>query len=137
MHPLASTTASPVIGTPQGLAVYQNGVRVNEAFGDTVNWDLVPAVAVNRLNLVSNNPVLALAQRASRLATFCRAYGDVTPAQAMDSLIEQLPVFAEQIQRWADSGDPGFARLAGWNVPSRLRGEVTMLRTQRSVLAPG
>ena len=34
--------ASPVAGTPQGLAVYQNGMRINEAFGDTVNWDLIP-----------------------------------------------------------------------------------------------
>jgi hypothetical protein len=34
--------ASPVLGTPQGLAVYQDGVRINEAFGDTVNWDLFP-----------------------------------------------------------------------------------------------
>ena len=32
--------ASPISGTPQGLAVYQNGVRINEAFGDSVNWDL-------------------------------------------------------------------------------------------------
>jgi hypothetical protein len=32
-------SASPVQGTPQGLAVYMQGVRVNEAFGDTVNWD--------------------------------------------------------------------------------------------------
>ena len=32
-------SASPVEGTPQGLAVYQNGVRINEVFGDTVNWD--------------------------------------------------------------------------------------------------
>jgi iron complex outermembrane receptor protein len=31
--------ATPVTGTPIGLAVYQNGVRINEAFGDTVNWD--------------------------------------------------------------------------------------------------
>lgn len=38
--------ASPVAGTPQGLAVYQNGVRVNEAFGDTVNWDLIPTAAI-------------------------------------------------------------------------------------------
>jgi len=30
--------ASPVSGTPIGLAVYQNGVRINEAWGDTVNW---------------------------------------------------------------------------------------------------
>jgi hypothetical protein len=34
--------ASPVIGTPQGLAVYQNGVRINEIFGDIVNWDFIP-----------------------------------------------------------------------------------------------
>ena len=38
--------ASPVSGTPQGLAVYQNGVRINEAFGDTVNWDLIPTAAI-------------------------------------------------------------------------------------------
>ncbi len=35
-------TASPLLGLPQGLAVYQNGVRINETFGDTVNWDLIP-----------------------------------------------------------------------------------------------
>jgi iron complex outermembrane receptor protein len=53
-------TVSPVIGTPQGLAVYQNGVRINEVFGDTVNWDLIPDVAVHRLSLVPNNPVYGL-----------------------------------------------------------------------------
>jgi len=53
-------SASPVIGTPQGLAVYQNGVRINEVFGDTVNWDLIPETAINRLELVPNNPVYGL-----------------------------------------------------------------------------
>jgi iron complex outermembrane recepter protein len=53
-------TASPVIGTPQGIAVYQNGARINEIFGDTVNWDLIPDVAVNRMALVPNNPVFGL-----------------------------------------------------------------------------
>jgi iron complex outermembrane recepter protein len=53
-------TASPLQGTPQGLAVYQNGVRLNEAFGDTVNWDLIPLVAVNRLDIFGNNPVFGL-----------------------------------------------------------------------------
>jgi iron complex outermembrane receptor protein len=52
--------ASPVIGTPQGLAVYQNGVRINEVFGDTVNWDFIPEMAINRLTLVPNNPVYGL-----------------------------------------------------------------------------
>lgn len=53
-------TASPVPGTPQGLAVYQNGTRINETFGDTVNWDFIPEMAVNRMTLSPNNPVYGL-----------------------------------------------------------------------------
>ena len=52
--------ASPVIGTPQGLAVYQNGVRINEVFGDIVNWDFIPQNAINQLTLVPSNPVFGL-----------------------------------------------------------------------------
>lgn len=52
--------ASPVAGTPQGLAVYQNGVRMNEAFGDTVNWDLIPTAAIRSVTVVSNNPAFGL-----------------------------------------------------------------------------
>jgi iron complex outermembrane receptor protein len=52
--------ASPVSGVAEGLAVYQNGTRINEAFGDSVNWDLVPQFAVNRLTVQSNNPVFGL-----------------------------------------------------------------------------
>ena len=52
--------ASPVLGTPQGLAVYQNGVRINEAFGDAVNWDLIPPGAIGRLDVVGTNPVYGL-----------------------------------------------------------------------------
>jgi len=52
--------ASPVLGTPQGLAVYQNGVRINEAFGDTVNWDLFPDIAIDRVDVMSANPVYGL-----------------------------------------------------------------------------
>ena len=52
--------ASPVLGTPQGLAVYQNGVRINEAFGDTVNWDLFPDIAIQRVELVSSSPLYGL-----------------------------------------------------------------------------
>lgn len=45
-------TASPLLGTPQGLSVYQDGVRVNEPFGDTVNWDLIPMSAISTINLI-------------------------------------------------------------------------------------
>src|ERR1700734_2994161 len=52
--------SSPVLGTPQGLAVYQNGVRINEVFGDIVNWDFIPDKAINQLTLVPSNPVYGL-----------------------------------------------------------------------------
>ncbi len=52
--------ASPVLGASQGLAVYQNGARINEAFGDAVNWDLVPDFAIERIDLVSSNPSFGL-----------------------------------------------------------------------------
>src|SRR5258708_4003584 len=52
--------ASPVPGQPQGIAVYMNGIRLNEAFGDTVNFDFIPSNAVDRADVQSNNPVFGL-----------------------------------------------------------------------------
>jgi iron complex outermembrane recepter protein len=52
--------ASALQGTPQGLAVYVNGVRFNQAFGDTVNFDLLPDMAIDQMNLEGSNPVFGL-----------------------------------------------------------------------------
>ena len=52
---------SPLLGLPQGLAVYQDGVRVNEPFGDTVSWALIPESAVESLHIVpGSNPLFGL-----------------------------------------------------------------------------
>lgn len=52
---------SPLLGLPQGLAVYQDGVRVNEPFGDTVSWALIPESAIDSLYLVpGSNPLFGL-----------------------------------------------------------------------------
>jgi iron complex outermembrane receptor protein len=53
-------TASPVAGTPQGLAVYVNGARFNDAFGDTVNWDLIPPSAIKTVSVEAANPIFGL-----------------------------------------------------------------------------
>jgi iron complex outermembrane recepter protein len=54
-------SASPLLGTPQGLSVFMDGVRINEAFGDTVNWDLIPQNAISTINLIpGSNPVFGL-----------------------------------------------------------------------------
>ncbi|HLN25660.1 MAG TPA: TonB-dependent receptor [Patescibacteria group bacterium] len=53
--------ASPVLGDPQGIAVYQNGMRLNEAFGDLVNWDMNPSFAIDSLQVLpGSNPAFGL-----------------------------------------------------------------------------
>ena len=52
--------AGALQGTEQGLAVYINGMRFNQAFGDTVNWDLIPNIAIDSLNVEGSNPAFGL-----------------------------------------------------------------------------
>jgi len=53
--------ASPLLGLPQGIAVYQDGVRINEPFGDTVNWALLPVSAIASIDLIpGSNPLFGL-----------------------------------------------------------------------------
>jgi outer membrane receptor protein involved in Fe transport len=51
---------SPLQGTSQGIAVYLNGIRFNSPFGDTVNFDLIPDVAIAHVNVEGANPVFGL-----------------------------------------------------------------------------
>jgi outer membrane receptor protein involved in Fe transport len=52
---------SPLLGLPQGLAVYQDGTRLNEPFGDTVSWGLIPENAIGSVYLVpGSNPLFGL-----------------------------------------------------------------------------
>ena len=52
---------SPLLGLPQGIAVYQDALRVNEPFGDTVNWALIPQTAIETVHLMpGSNPLFGL-----------------------------------------------------------------------------
>jgi iron complex outermembrane receptor protein len=53
--------ASPILGVAQGISVFQDGVRINESFGDVVNWDLLPATAISSMQLIpGSNPLFGL-----------------------------------------------------------------------------
>ena len=52
--------ASPLQGQAQGLAVYLDGVRFNQPFGDTVSFDLVPDGALRSVSLLDASPVYGL-----------------------------------------------------------------------------
>jgi outer membrane receptor protein involved in Fe transport len=54
-------TAAPLLGTPQGLSVYLDGVRLNQPFGEVVSWDLIPRIALSSTTLLpGSNPVFGL-----------------------------------------------------------------------------
>jgi outer membrane receptor protein involved in Fe transport len=54
-------TASPLLGTPEGLSVYLDGVRQNQPFGDIVAWDLIPKIAIRDMALIpGSDPIYGL-----------------------------------------------------------------------------
>jgi len=78
-------TASPLLGTPQGLSVFQDGVRVNEPFGDTVNWDLIPKNAVAGINLMpGSNPLFGLNTLGGALSVQTKS-GDLFPGGSIQA----------------------------------------------------
>ena len=67
-------TASPLLGMPQGLSVYQDGVRVNEPFGDVVNWDLIPQSAIASVQLLpGSNPGFGLNTLGGALSVYTKS----------------------------------------------------------------
>jgi outer membrane receptor protein involved in Fe transport len=77
-------TASPVAGTPEGLAIYVNGARFNDAFGDTVNWDLIPPAAIQSATLEAANPLFGLnALGGSIIIRLKNGFGDPTASATL------------------------------------------------------
>jgi iron complex outermembrane recepter protein len=67
-------TASPLLGTPEGMSVFLDGVRVNEPFGDVVNWDLLPPSAISSIQLISGStPALGLNTLGGALAVYTKS----------------------------------------------------------------
>ena len=53
--------ASSLLGAPQGISVFLDGVRINEGFGDVINWDMLPEAAIANVTLVpGSNPIYGL-----------------------------------------------------------------------------
>jgi outer membrane receptor protein involved in Fe transport len=73
---LRGFSASPLIGTPQGISVFLDGVRVNEPFGDSVNWDLIPSSAIASIELIpGSNPAFGLNTLGGAVAVYTKSGG--------------------------------------------------------------
>lgn len=54
-------TLSPLQGSPSGLSIYLDGVRQNESFAETMNWDALPDFAIRDVALIpGSNPLYGL-----------------------------------------------------------------------------
>jgi iron complex outermembrane receptor protein len=96
--------ASPLQGNPQGLAVYLNGVRFNQPFGDTVNWDLIPDLAIDRIDLVGSNPVFGLNALGGALSVRLKN-GFTYHGGEIDLLGGSFAKYQGELQYGVESGD--------------------------------
>ena len=113
-------TASPLLGLPQGLSVYENGVRINDPFGDTINWDLIPVSAIDNVQMLAGaQPVFGLNTLGGALSlrmkngfsqqgTQLDAYGG-----AFGRLGTSLQVGGND-GRWGYYGDVDYFKEDGW-----------------------
>ncbi|BCM25656.1 TonB-dependent receptor domain-containing protein [Methyloradius palustris] len=121
-------TASPQLGTPQGLSVFLDGIRVNEPFGDVVNWDMIPMNALAGIDVFpGSNPIFGLGTLGGALSMRTKNGFDDPGVQA-DMLTGAFGRKQFQLSAGGSHGDvAGFVALNlfnedGWrqNSPSKV-----------------
>lgn len=112
--------ASPLLGTPQGISIYQDGVRMNEPFGDTVNWELIPRDAVAAVDVIpGSNPVYGANTLGGALSIRTRS-GFTHPGSSLRLLIGEDGHVATgghvagHSERWGYFASGSFFREDGW-----------------------
>jgi len=119
----------PLTGSPIGLSVYLDGMRFNDGFGDTINWDLIPQFAISTVDIIpGSNPLFGLNTLGGALS--------VRTKRGFDNPGVALGVSGGSWGRWAIEGEYGGSRgpfdwFLGFNVlnesgwrdesPSQLR----------------
>jgi iron complex outermembrane recepter protein len=120
--------ASPLLGLPQGLAVFQDGVRINESFGDVVNWDLIPGSAIGSIQLIpGTTPVFGPNTLGGALAVYTKS-GASFPGGSLETYAGSFGRKAFEVERGAADGPWDYfvtanaLRDEGWAAhnPSRL-----------------
>ena len=121
-------TASPLLGVPQGLSVFQDGVRINEPFGDVVNWDLIPQSAISSIQLIpGSNPAFGLNTLGGALAVYTKSGSD-NPGGSIQATAGSFGRRAVEFEQGGKRGDWDYfftgnlLRDRGWadHNPSRV-----------------
>jgi len=101
-------TASPLLGTPQGVSVYMDGIRLNQPFGDVVSWDLIPRAAISSFTLMpGSNPMFGL-----------NTLGGALSIQTKDGIHNpgtSVQTYYGSHARWATEFEQGGSKDNGFN----------------------
>ena len=92
--------ASPLAGSPIGLSMYLDGMRFNDGFGETINWDLIPQSAISGVDIIpGSNPIFGLNTLGGALAVHTK--------RGLDFPGVKLEAFGGSFGRWAVNGEYG------------------------------
>ena len=95
--------ASPLAGSPIGLSMYLDGMRFNDGFGETINWDLIPQSAIAGIDIIpGSNPIFGLNTLGGALAVHTKRGFDFPGAK--------LEAWGGSFGRWAVNGEYGGSR---------------------------
>ena len=101
-------TASPLLGTPQGISVFFDGVRINEPFGDAVNWDLLPTSAIASIQLIpGSNPAFGLNTLGGALAVYSKSGASQYPERPGGSVTLSGGSFGRRALTFETGGKSG------------------------------
>lgn len=100
-------TASPLLGTPEGISVYVDGVRQNQPFGDVVSWDLISKDSISEMTLVpGSDPLFGLNTLGGALSVRTKS-GDTNPGLSGNLLYGSSGRKAVEAE-WGGGGATGF-----------------------------
>ena len=112
---------SPVLGLPQGISVYLDGVRVNEIFGDVVNWELIPESALSSVTLMpGSDPLFGQNTLGGALSARTKS-GFTTSGERAEASLGSFGGLAMEVEsagmvteQWAYFGTGSLYREDGW-----------------------
>lgn len=89
---------SSLLGAPQGMSAYLDGVRINSPFGSVLDWDLIPQLALDTVAIVpGSNPLFGANTLGGALVMRTKS-GDRNPGASIETFGGSFGRFATQFE---------------------------------------
>ena len=107
-------SASPLLGLPQGIGVFQDGVRINEPFGDVVNWDLIPLSAIGSIQVIpGTTPMFGPNALGGTIAVYTKS-GANAPGGSLEAYAGSWARRAIEVEQGGSRGEWDYFFTGNW-----------------------